>query len=51
MNSSKIIFKDIYEGKITFELTITLQDFLDFLDSSFKEVINFIKPKENMHKK
>ena len=50
-SSSKIIFKDIYEGKITFELTITLQDFLDFLDSSFKEVINFIKPKENMHKK
>lgn len=50
-SSSKIIFKDIYEGKITFELTVTLQDFLDFLDSSFQEVINFIKPKENMHKK
>ena len=50
-SSSKIIFKDIYEGEITFELTVTLQDFLDFLDSSFQEVINFIKPKENMHKK
>ena len=50
-SSSKIIFKDVYEGKITFELTVTLQDFLDFLDSSFQEVINFIKPKENMHKK
>ena len=51
MKKDDSVTVDIYEGKITFELTITLQDFLDFLDSSFQEVINFIKPKENMHKK
>lgn len=45
LNNSKIIFRDIYEGELTFMAEISIQDFIDFLDSSRIVVSNYLQNK------
>ena len=42
-----IIFKDIYEGVVTFKANITLSNFYLFIDDNSKTVLDFIKKKES----
>ena len=41
-----IVFQDIYEGEVTFKASIALADFYNFIDTSSKIVLEFIKEKE-----
>ena len=42
-----ILFKDIYEGKVSFQASITLSDFYTFIDANSKVALDFIKEKKN----
>lgn len=44
---TKIIFKDIYEGKLTFELEITLQEFSEFLDINSDILFEYFNKSKN----
>lgn len=42
---TKIIFKDIYEGEITFQLEISFRDFEEIINSNYDIVLDFIRNK------
>lgn len=44
---TKIIFKDIYEGKLTFELEVTLQEFSEFLDINSDILFEYFNKQKN----
>ena len=44
---TEIVFKDIYEGKNTFELRISFKDFEDMIDLNYDVVVDYIRNKIN----
>ena len=44
---TKIIFKDIYEGKNTFQLEISFKDFEDMINNNYDIVLEFVRNKIN----
>lgn len=44
-----IVFEDIYNGKLTFKLEISLNDFYKFLYSNFYIVVDYLKKIENIN--
>ncbi len=47
MDNTIIIFEDIFDGKLTFKLEITLNDLYKFLYNNFFIVIDYLKTLEN----
>lgn len=50
MENSKIIFQDIYNRKLTFKGTISIQEFLQMLINNFVFVDDFIRNKQKFYK-
>lgn len=46
MDNTIVIFEDIYEGKLTFKLEITLNDLYKFLTENFFIVVEYLKTLE-----
>ena len=40
--NSKMVFEDIYEGKLTFKLEVTYNEFLDFLENNIDLVVQYV---------
>ena len=49
-NENKIVFEDIYEGKLTFKCEVNVVEFINMIFKNESIIIDFINNKENLKK-
>lgn len=49
--NTELVFSDIYEGKITFQVRMTFQELESLIDNNYMNVLNFIKNKNKVKMK
>ena len=43
---SKIIFSDIYQGKLTFKIELSFKEFIDLIENNFQIIFNYLEEKK-----
>ena len=49
--STEIVFSDIYEGKLTFQVKITFEELATLIEENYNRVLNYVKNKNSSIKK
>lgn len=45
-SNSKIIFSDIYQGKLTFKIELSFKEFIDLIENNFQIIFNYLEEKK-----